>query len=795
MTWLKTLSGFRIKTPNIEKETNYYFFKDDKKLSQIAYILGSNGSGKTTIGKALQTITNGSINGFSAKPILDPVNYTSDTVKLSDVKIHVFNQEFINNNISLVGKEGKAGLKTIILIGQQGASQKAINEAQKTIELNESLIKEIEDKIEEEKKSTAAIKNSMDSIRRQRWADIKQKVDGHPGRMDISTIKMMTSDEPFPSVEELASLSEKLNQKIEEWIRIKNNTRPINLPELPECVLPIKKCDELLIRKVKPAKLTEREEQIRNLVSAVDLTKNRNIFCNSDITFCPTCFRAVDDDVRDDVLKIINRILDETTSNFSEQIISCQKELAAARIVLPELKEWEEFDLKGSRDLELASHEVNAFIRDNVQLFNDKLNDLSAEVTFPGDRLLNLVKKYNYTREKLECKKMKFLQTLKDGNAKDELKNQINKINNDILRAEVSSLAEQYRRNLQVLDKLQSDLYKKNEVLRRVKDEKVKAENELRNINIAVDKMNEMLCFIFGSKSRLRICVDGDAQYRVSVRNKNVAPVSLSVGEQNALALVYFFTNIAAGEMETKIYAKPMLLMIDDPISSFDTEVQVGMLSFIKDRVTAVLSGNPENRVIVTTHDPKIFLAFHRFFKKLDVENSKTKQKEKFNGIGWRLQGTVLTQLKGDHPEAKYRQLLEDAYNYAATQNPSENQTIANELRRVLEAATTYHFLQKYDSIDFDGPAFNKLNSGLRHELKNLSVLFCLHSGSHEEENVKVDPEWVSAIIGFSPQEIQRVAKVVLCFLEVISPEHVKSHRGEDKAKTICGWMKEFDSV
>ena len=118
MTWLKTLSGFRIKTPNIEKETNYYFFKDDKKLSQIAYILGSNGSGKTTIGKALQTITNGSINGFSAKPILDPVNYTSDTVKLSDVKIHVFNQEFINNNISIVGKEGNAGLKTIILIGQ-----------------------------------------------------------------------------------------------------------------------------------------------------------------------------------------------------------------------------------------------------------------------------------------------------------------------------------------------------------------------------------------------------------------------------------------------------------------------------------------------------------------------------------------------------------------------------------------------------------------------------------------------------------------------------------------------------
>lgn len=27
MTWLKTLSGFRIKTPNIEKETNYYFLK------------------------------------------------------------------------------------------------------------------------------------------------------------------------------------------------------------------------------------------------------------------------------------------------------------------------------------------------------------------------------------------------------------------------------------------------------------------------------------------------------------------------------------------------------------------------------------------------------------------------------------------------------------------------------------------------------------------------------------------------------------------------------------------------
>lgn len=47
------------------------------------------------------------------------------------------------------------------------------------------------------------------------------------------------------------------------------------------------------------------------------------------------------------------------------------------------------------------------------------------------------------------------------------------------------------------------------------------------------------------------------------------------------------------------MYTKEALVVIDDPVSSFDLENKVGILSYLKSQLLKVLSGNKSSRVIL----------------------------------------------------------------------------------------------------------------------------------------------------------------------------------------------------
>ena len=50
----------------------------------------------------------------------------------------------------------------------------------------------------------------------------------------------------------------------------------------------------------------------------------------------------------------------------------------------------------------------------------------------------------------------------------------------------------------------------------------------------------------------------------------------MSLGERNIIALCYFFTQILSNQDIGKLYQDEELVVIDDPISSFDFENKVG---------------------------------------------------------------------------------------------------------------------------------------------------------------------------------------------------------------------------
>ncbi|MTV59238.1 AAA family ATPase, partial [Streptococcus pneumoniae] len=75
-------------------------------------------------------------------------------------------------------------------------------------------------------------------------------------------------------------------------------------------------------------------------------------------------------------------------------------------------------------------------------------------------------------------------------------------------------------------------------------------------------------------------------------RGKSVVPSRVSVGERNALALCYFFTEIIQQRELADAYSHEYFIVIDDPISSFDMENKVGITSYLKYCLTRFFKGN-----------------------------------------------------------------------------------------------------------------------------------------------------------------------------------------------------------
>lgn len=127
-----------------------------------------------------------------------------------------------------------------------------------------------------------------------------------------------------------------------------------------------------------------------------------------------------------------------------------------------------------------------------------------------------------------------------------------------------------------------------------------------KRIDIAIDIINNGLKYIFFAEGRLAIEPDGD-YYKLLSNGHPVLPKEISVGERNIIGLCYFFTNIMTGKSKETAYNDEYLIIVDDPVSSYDFENRIGIMSFLKYKLGQFLNGNINSRAVVMTHDLMTF--------------------------------------------------------------------------------------------------------------------------------------------------------------------------------------------
>ena len=270
----------------------------------------------------------------------------------------------------------------------------------------------------------------------------------------------------------------------------------------------------------------------------------------------------------------------------------------------------------------------------------------------------------------------------------------------------------------------------------------------------------------------------------------------ISLGERNIIALCYYFANIMQNQEFEESHAQEYILLIDDPVSSFDIENKVGIMSFLKYQLGLFLLGNINTKAIVMTHDLLTFYDLDKIYEEL-IENCNEKfsgNKMKFNRLEMAKQNIKQFEYKN---RQEYTELIKIIYKYALGEAEEYEIIIGNIIRQVLEAFSTFQYKKNIEKISTDSFILNDIPKQYRAYFNNLMYRLVLHGGSHREEQVKAldDLNFFSVI---SSEEKIRTAKDVLCYLYILNAKHVLSHlkdSGNNVKSNLERWCSDIENM
>ncbi len=776
---LNEITGIKLKGANFEVETSLQLLMPDKEPA-LSLIYGKNGAGKSTISRAFAKV-GGKQEGTIENAIV--INGNGDEVILTDedkAHIHVFNEQYVDANIRF--RPDDKGLETIVVLGKANNIEKAMDNAQKAVD-------EQRPKVEAQKELCEAFndekceKSSMFYMKKIRES---LKGDGAWGGRDAlikgnfratstkgDTYLKFVSRKPVKKRDELVTdFNSKLKELDEAKSGIKKIEKIIEVDKIRGFRFDEENYLELLNKKVEKPKLNEREQfllSIQPTLGQEHPQKIKTYFGKAEHMRCPWCLQSVDEQYKTELFESIERVLSKVAEEHVEELNKIHLEP-----VVFDYQPYQELDLVVLKKSEKYLEELNQSIDD----INCKVKKKKDNIYSPlKETVCTINKKYEeYVDSLVELEKAR-IEYNKKASDTDSIVTLLNEINSDIAHYDIIDNYRKYKKCLveekDAKDKLKNladELKQREDLLQSYKEQK-------RDAKIALKQINKDLSYIFFAKDRLTIEMDGE-QYLLKSRKKSVSPSKISVGERNAIALCYFFSEIMRERKEEDIYNNQYCLIIDDPVSSFDMENRVGILSFLKHQLNKFISGNKKTKIVLLTHDLQTAYDAEKIYGELtDLCGVDSRKRNKYIKVQELLNNDLRNFESSKRNE--YTQLMVNIYKYAKGVNPDYELVIGNSMRRVMEAYGSFMYKKGIEQLSTASEIKASLQEPFADHFENLMYRLVLHGGSHNEERVKsmVSDDFFDYI---SSEEKTRTAKEILVFLYLMDKQHVLEHLKRD---------------
>lgn len=745
----------------------------------INILYGRNGSGKSSISRAIREFSkSGEDEGREDRKYT--VTFNADIDKSL---IHVFNEDFVNEKV-LVNSDG---VGTIVMLGKQvevDAKIEKLKISQSKLQGDYSKLLELRELLKNARNNSSPLFHrkslksglngwaSMDSNIKNIKINSKITEDVLAGLFGLE--HTITKGEMLPKLQQIFKHDFDLYQSTNNAVKLFWSKVSFELHISSQEIL------NLLNIHIEKPTLTERDKIIISIAEgkySKYINEVDTILADPELHVCPLCQRELSDSEKSDLQSRVRKFFNKSAEEYRERLYSIMNSINNVEPSLPSISNDAFVNQIGAvigTVQVLNSHLAN--IRTQIGL---KIANIYADTRFDFDvvELDKAISDYNKACDNLS----KAIENY--NNAIDEreaLKGKLIEINNKIAFLTNKGLFEAYFKALAMQRENDSKISNAEKQLEHYRSTILGLEQEKKQVKIALNFINQALHFIFYDKNRL-VLVEGDGCYRLKSKGYEVKPKDVSLGERNIIGLCYFFASLFEGKNEDAKYTDEILAVIDDPISSFDFENRIGVISFLKWQLAKMHRGNSQSKALVLTHDIQVALDL------LKTNEPIVNARQELMCLS-----DYKLRLKKRKDISEYKQLLLDIYEFAKVDVVPDNSfTIGNKMRKILEAYFSFNYANGYTNEECLDIVLK--DSDKKEYFKNTVLRLLLNGESHSEERVKAmnyNSEFVSET------EKQRVAKDVLCLLYTIDSNHLEFVlKQQDVSRQIEEWLEEIEGI
>lgn len=630
-------------------------------LKKVNFIYGSNGCGKTTI------------SNFLLNPI-DPKfpNCSATWKNGTELKTLVYNKEFRVKNFD------KGKLEGVFTLGEATKEQKKVIE-EKTEQLKQYKIDGDKIRISQnlQKEKLGVLESDFKEFA---WTKIYKK---YQNIFKDAFVGSMKSGDLFKSrlLQELTTNKENLQtiDELKEKASIIFGEIPQNLNSISQIVfdriIEIEKdpiWEKIIVGKA--------DVDIAKLIQKLNINdwvnQGRTYLQGTDI--CPFCQQPT---ITKKIKNQLESFFDETYLNDIESLkISKQEYNTLIQTIINELNGTElmQKDLKNSKlNLDKFSSSIKTLISQNTtnnEYQNNKLKEPSRSVELVSqNELLTQISELITTANK-EIKKHNDI-VLDYSNQRNNLVKSIWKFIIEEFKTEINKFIAT-RKGLDIgYNAIETQLKNKLKDYSELNLEIKELSKNVTSIQPTIDEINRLLKS-YGFNSFEIVPSAEKGFYKIQRENGEIAESTLSEGEITFITFLYFLQHAKGGSTEDNVNEE-RILVIDDPISSLDSNVLFVVSTLIKEILKDVKSdkGNIK-QVILLTHN----VYFH---KEVSYEGLNRKgEKPQFWILRKNYKFSTIQHYNDQNPiQSSYELLWRDIKEWEI----NSGITIQNTMRRILE--------------------------------------------------------------------------------------------------------------
>ncbi|AEE70757.1 hypothetical protein HMPREF0462_1153 [Helicobacter pylori 83] len=573
-------------------------------LNSINFIYGANGSGKTTTSSFLKNLAENRIEDKFANSEIKWHNGES-------LKIEVYNkqfkeEQFRNSQVKCIftlGKETNENLENI------ESKKESINKENEKKIKNEKILQDLTQ--EKEKAEKDFTDNCWEKLYKKNEEDFKETLEGFKRKEKFKEKILEKFKNNGHNESEIVKLEE-----LKENIRIvfsKNQTELVPL----ECNLT--DFDSIENHSIWEQKIVgSGDVAIADLIkklSSEDWVAQGREYLLKDGNACPFCQqKTITEEFKKQLESYFDTSYQESTETIKEKIKDYASRTAEVLERLDEIVKTEQNNLQTKLDTEIFKRIIET-LRSKINGNWQKMHDKSKEVSrsFKLESTKNEIKEIRDLIDTANQQIANHNEMIKDiKNQKKICVEQTWKFLVNEFKSDIQEYNKKHCGLEKGIKKFENEIRENEKKIEELENEIRELEKNMVSIKPIVNEINALLKG-YGFTNFSLACTEDEKSYRIQRENGQLVGETLSEGEVTFITFLYYY-HLTKGSLKENDISKNKVLVIDDPISSLDSNILFIVSVLVKELMKEAMKEKTNiKQVIILTHNTY-------FYKEITLE-------------------------------------------------------------------------------------------------------------------------------------------------------------------------------